>query len=534
MSMPRVAALLVFVAFAAGCEPALDDSESPADDDVREEQPARRADASVPDALVPAAGDGGRRSPPDNAKPGERSDAMRGSEPPIERDGGPADASASAADAGSVTHGKLDAPNYDVVFPKAKVNALTITITPANWQAMLDDMARFWGPRGSPGRPPMGGQMQGGLGGFPVHDPIYVSVTVGFEGLTWSHVGLRFKGNSSLRAAWSSNSDRFPFRMDFDEFEDTQPATKNQRFYGFKTLSLSNNTGDPTHMREALYYDLSAEAGLVTPARGLYEILLDRGEGAKSLGLYTVLEVVRENVIPRHFEEPSGSLFKATQSASNLAANAKASLMSGFEAEGGIGRKEEEADWTKLASLHDALHAPSRTADAAAWRAGLERVLDVPSYLEWLALSTLFQHWDTYGRMPHNYYLYDDPKSQRFHWISWDHNFVLGAAVGGGRGFPGASVSFNKSNAGANWPLITFLYADSTYRRAYDGALTELLGDIFEPSKVHMRVDQLGALLQPYATKSSSSEAYAQALQALKSAVSAQATAARSYLGAAP
>lgn len=529
MSIVRVAALLVFV-FSTACEPAVDDPESLADD-VEDERPTERADGSASDAAVRA--DSGRRpATPDAAQAMTRPDAMRGSEPPRERDGGPADAAASEEDAGSSTHGKLDEPNYDLVFPNAKVKTLTITITPANWQAMLDDMARFWGPRGGAGRPPTGGQMAGGVGGFPDHDPVYASVTVSFDGLTWNHVGLRFKGNSSLRAAWSGNADRFPFRMDFDQFEEAHPETKNQRFHGFKTLSLSNNTGDPTHMREALYYDLSAEAGLVTPARGFYEIMLDRGEGAKSLGLYTVLEVVRENVIPRHFEDASGSLFKATQAASNLAANAKASLMSGFEAEGGIGRKEEEAKWTKLASLHDALHAPTRTTDAAAWRAGLESVLDVPSYLEWLALSTLFQHWDTYGRMPHNYYLYDDPKSQRFHWISWDHNFVLGAAVGGGRGFPGGSVPFNKSNAGASWPLITFLYTDATYRRAYDGALTELLRDIFEPGKVGMRIDQLGALLQPYATKSSNTEAYAQALQALKSTVASQAMAARSYLGA--
>ena len=105
--------------------------------------------------------------------------------------------------------------------------------------------------------------MQGGdrgLGGFPTQNPVYVTATVSFDGLTWENVGVRFKGNSSLRAAWSSNSDRFPMRLDFDEFEEDHPEIKNKRFYGFKQLSLSTNLGDATHMRETLFYDLLEEA----------------------------------------------------------------------------------------------------------------------------------------------------------------------------------------------------------------------------------------------------------------------------------
>jgi spore coat protein CotH len=524
-----------------GCQPNDDGLDRSASESESESEPTDARAEPPANALVDAASKRDSSVREGGAQPGRTPEAAI---PAAPRSDGGTDVMPEPADGGraseSPTHGRIEPPNYEVVFPKAKVNELTITITPANWKLMIDEMTRLWGPRGGSGpRPPTGGQPPAGggaIGGFPTEDPIYAAASISFNGLVWSNVGVRFKGNSSLRAAWSSNSDRFPMRVNFDEYEDQHPEVKNQRFYGFKTLSLSTNVGDGTHMREALYYDLSKQAGLVTPARGFYELYLDRGEGRKSLGLYTVMEIVKDTVIPRHFEDPSGSLFKATNTSSNLAAGAKAAIPMGFEKEGGKGRSEMDADWAEIEALHDALHAPTRTSNAMAWRTGLESLLDVPTYLRWLALSTLFQHWDTYGRMPHNYYLYNDPTTKRFHWISWDHNFILGAAPGGGGGGGGGGafggVAFDKTNAGAAWPLITFLYADPTYRAAYKTALGDLTKELFEPTKMNPVIDEYAKVLMPYAVKSATAASYTQAVQALKDAISRQATAARMYLSA--
>jgi spore coat protein H len=525
---------LLACASALGCA---DEGESsdPDDPSVEDVAPAERGDAGTEPPSDASTRSDGASAVRDGATGTRPSDAATGQ---TTRDAAPATPDASTASDAATPGSEAEAPDYERVFPKSKVNQLTITVSKEVWQAMLDDMTRLWGPRGATGRPPGGqpGMQPGGgggvLGGFPTENPMYGSATITFEGESFAHVGVRFKGNSSLRQAWSSNNDRFPLRLDFDEHEDLHPEIKNQRFYGFKTLSLSNNTGDPSHMREALYYQCSAEAGLVTPEYGFYEILLDRGEGPKSLGLYTVLEIVREHPITRHFEDPSGSLFKAESTASNLAANNKAAIPNGFEKEGGLGRDEEMADWAELEALHDALHASTRTSNAAAWRSGLEALFHVPSYLRWLALSTLFQHWDTYGRMPHNYFLYNDPATDKLHWISWDHNFVLGASPGGGGGggFPGGSVPYDKSRAGNNWPLITFLYMDAAYRATYDGALEALLAKEFEPAAVHRVIDRYAAVLAPHAQKTATTEGYAQAVMTLKNAVMTQATAARAYL----
>ena len=47
-----------------------------------------------------------------------------------------------------------------------------------------------------------GGPGAGGLD--DTEAPMYVPVTVTFNGYTWNHVGMRYKGNSSLHSAYRS------------------------------------------------------------------------------------------------------------------------------------------------------------------------------------------------------------------------------------------------------------------------------------------------------------------------------------------
>jgi len=80
-------------------------------------------------------------------------------------------------------------------------------------------------------------------------DPIYVSATVKFNNHTWWHVGIRYKGQSTLTGAMMSMSHKYPFRLNFDKFEDDYPEIDNQRFYGFDELIFNNNWYDPSFLR---------------------------------------------------------------------------------------------------------------------------------------------------------------------------------------------------------------------------------------------------------------------------------------------
>ena len=67
----------------------------------------------------------------------------------------------------------------------------------------------------------------------------------------------------------------------------------------------------------------------------------------------------------------------------------------------------------------------------------------------------------------------------------------------GGTGGAGALDLFH-ANTNATWPLIRFLMDDPVYRAAYRQHVQELIGTVFEPSRVAARLRSEQALITPY------------------------------------
>ena len=460
-------------------------------------------------------------------------------------------------------------PTYAVVFPQDRVNEITITIAPDDWEAMQADMVELYGEpgtRGGPGgmmppggAPPEGfqppapgerpagmappGEMPGGgPGDFTTENPMWVPATIEFDGNTWTHVGVRYKGNSSLMSGWNSGSPKLPVKFDFDEFEDDYPEIDNQRFYGFKQLSLANGFADPTFLRDALTYDLLDEAGLVAAETAFYHITLDHGEGPVDLGIYTAIEVIDDTVVERYFGDDDGNIYEGDGRGVSLAAGTFDQIESSFQKE----NNEDEADWGDIEALYTVLHDATRERDPAAWRAALESIFNVDAFLEWLALSAVIGHWDTYGAMTHNFYLYNDPATGQLTWISWDHNMTMGGDMGGRaglaeaapndgaqpnrRGGPGRSVSLDKADVGDGWPLIRYLLDDPVYHAAYVSYVEQVSTDLFTPEKMAAKAQALAGLLAPYVAEEIGAEEYAQAVEQLLDFVETRAGAVAEFL----
>jgi spore coat protein CotH len=279
-------------------------------------------------------------------------------------------------------------------------------------------------------------------------------------------------------------------------------------------------------MRETLAYDVFEAAGLPAANTAFYEIILDRGEGETSLGIYTVIEVVDDTMLDRVFGEDKGNIYEAEGSAASLAAGVAANLKNSFQKE----NNEDAADWSDVEKFHAILHSDKRTTDISAWRKELETVFNVPVFLDWLALATTLQHWDTYGGMSHNYYLYND--AGKLTWISWDHNFILGAMGGGGQNpneaMPNAgnnvmrqgglnrNTSFDKAEVtAAQWPLIRYLMDVPDYLEAYKGYLKSGIEGPFNASKMQTRYEAWAKLLEPYAEQQGTSPAFQTGVQSL-------------------
>ncbi len=178
---------------------------------------------------------------------------------------------------------------------------------------------------------------------------------------------------------------------------------------------------------------------------------------------------------------------------------------------------------------YEVLHSEQRTTDPDAWRESLEAVFDVDNFLEWLAISAVIQHWDTYGAMSHNYYLYNDPDTGQLTWISWDHNMAMSTGGGpGGRGdgevpdgrFGGRpdgnrKVSLDKAEVNETWPLIRYLLDDPVYYDMYLAYLAETVAGPFNPDQMAQSYQEMADLIAPYATAEVGEDAFDTAVQQL-------------------
>lgn len=110
---------------------------------------------------------------------------------------------------------------------------------------------------------------------------------------------------------------------------------------------------------------------------------------------------------------------------------------------------EDAADFSDVQQLYTIINDATRTTNAAAWRTKLDATLDTKTFLKYLAINTTIQNWDTYGRMTHNYFSYNNPANGLLTWIPWDNNEALQTGKQGGS----LNLNFSGLNA-SQWPLI--------------------------------------------------------------------------------
>lgn len=387
------------------------------------------------------------------------------------------------------THSKNVDPNFEEVFDDNQVKRLDFVVTEERWQSMLDDMTATYGEFGQ--RSNNNGLIDSD------ENPIFVPADVYYQDTQWYRVGIRFKGNSSLQSSWQAGILKLSFKLDFDQFEDDYPQIDNQRFYGFKKFSLKNNFDDESLLREKVASDVFKKAGLAVSNTGFYTLYVDHGNGPEYFGLYTLVEEIDDTLIETQFTSDDGNLYKPEDGG--------ASFVEGSFNEENFEKKtnEDDEDWSDIIALFDALHDDTATTAPATWRENLEAVFDVDGFLKYLAVNGIIQNWDTYGRMTHNYYLYNNPETSKLTWIPWDNNEALQDGKQGGA----LSLDFSNLDS-SSWPLISKLYADDVYKTRYNDYVLAVIGDSFNTNSMQAAYDSYSALIEPYATTEISGYSY--------------------------
>ncbi|MGO4987049.1 CotH kinase family protein [Gallicola sp. Sow4_E12] len=368
----------------------------------------------------------------------------------------------------------------------------------------------------------------------------YIMADVIVNGTKFKNVGVRPKGNSSLSQVASSDSDRYSFRLQFDEY------IKDQTCFGLESFVVNNMLGDNTYMKEYVSYELMQEIGVEAPYFGYADMKVN----GESWGLYLAVELYNESYEARTFGTTSGMMYNVksmdmgnnkdgdespqenaelppsgqagekllnTQGVANPSAETQTEVESPSSrfkgAMGGRGSNGGSLEYStdevsSYGAIFDNVVGKGDDDDfkrvitalkALSEGENLENYFDVDQILRYLAAHTIVVNLDSYSSsMAQNYYLYENDGKITI--LPWDYNLAWGGFQSGSASsvinFPiDAPVSGVEMSSR---PLIEKLFSNTEYLEKYHGYLQELMANYFTDGKWEEKITQLDALISDY------------------------------------
>lgn len=305
----------------------------------------------------------------------------------------------------------------------------------------------------------------------------YVMADITYNGYSFSNIGIRPKGNSSLKSVANSNSDRFSFKVDLDYYID------DQNFYGITKLNLNNSFSDPTMMAEYLGYEMLAELD-ADASRTTYVALYINNEYK---GLYLSVEHVDEAFLIEHYGNANGELYKPDM---GIGSDLEYISDNGLDYTGLFPENFSSYDNGAVTKLIKSIEEGY----------DLESIFNVDSFLKYLAMSTITVHMDSYqSGMFHNYYLYNN--NGVFEWVTWDLNMIF-------NGFPMSGLSDEEATkflidepvigAMENYPLLEAIFKNEEYVTRYHEYMEMLIDGYLSEDNFTEKVTTTYEMIKPY------------------------------------
>lgn len=324
----------------------------------------------------------------------------------------------------------------------------------------------------------------------------WATASVTIDGTEFVDVGIKLKGNSTLRAVTAdAEPETLPWLIDLDKYVDGQQ-------YLDATELVVRGSSTETALNEALALDLLAEAGLATEEA--VSSRLSFNGGAQALRL--VIQNPDGEWDDQQFGD-DGLVYKAEASGDySYRGDDPESYTDVFDQQSG------DDDLTPLIAFLKFIN----ESDDATFAADLDQYLDVTSFARYLAFQDLIDNFDDINGPGNNSYLRYDEATGIMTVVSWDLNLAFGtenvAGVGpgdggiagpGGGGQPGGAPQ-GGGNGGqpggagrekANVLVDRFL-ANDEFAALYSAAKTDLTADLITSGVAQKTLDAWVAVLE--------------------------------------
>jgi spore coat protein CotH len=235
-----------------------------------------------------------------------------------------------------------------------------------------------------------------------------------------------------------------------------------------ETLNFHAGVQDPSLTREALAYAIFRAAGVPASRTGYVEMTFNVPGVYENTsgGFYTLIENVNKQFLKNALPPGTGLLMKpeGTRGGVQSLGTNWASYVATYRPERDA-TPEEQKRMIEFAGLIS-------QNNTALFREKIGTYLDVDNFLRFIAVNIFIVNNDSYLNGNHNYYLYLDPKDDKFRFIPWDQDLSMGGM--GGRG----NAEILKPTAPNN-PLIYWLLDDPAVAERYRAIVRELADSAF-------------------------------------------------------
>ena len=307
---------------------------------------------------------------------------------------------------------------------------------------------------------------------------------ININGEDFDSVGIRYKGFSSVSVDRKKN----PFNIKLD-------YVKNQDYEGFDKIKLSNVIQDPSFLREVLSYDIARKYMPASRANFARVFIND-----EYWGLYTNVEAVNKDFIPRHYNSKNNAFFKCNPDELDFdGENSNLSNSHGRDTSAYYPYYDIESDygWGELLELIETLNEDIDN---------IEEILNVDRTLWMHAFNYALVNMDSYVGYSQNYYLYREDNG-RFSPILWDLNQSFGSfrLTDASEHFDGISIEEAKtldpllhysSISIQPRPLMRELFENDTYRRMYIAHLRTIMFENFSNDDLSQNATYLQSVIE--------------------------------------
>ena len=319
----------------------------------------------------------------------------------------------------------------------------------------------------------------------------YVPCTVVIDGENFHQVGLRAKGNNSLRLTGEYGLSRYSLKLEFDHY------IKGASYHGLDKFSLDSSFQDNSYMKTFLTYDMFRFMGVPAPLCS-YVFVTVNGE---AWGLFLAIEEPEEAFARRNFGPDYGELYKPDYR-SLKDENADVALRYTGDDPALYDNIFRNAKFKTSEADRQRLIEALRILDSGE---NLETAVNVDEVLRYFTVQVFVMNWDSYlGPTGHNYFLYEEDGILSI--LPWDYNLAFGTyALGMTDPIRDPSVLINypihtpaEGEVMLERPLYHNLMQTDEYFDRYRRYFDQFITEYFESGRFEATLRQTSRLIAPY------------------------------------